>query len=89
MCNLFLLFMVRFHLVDLILLFRLDVRSIITAVVDQFLLHGKIHNVSTDRVHEILRVRGDNKDVIVGGEVGLKPDNGPKIEVVGRLVQKE
>lgn len=84
-----LLFVICLHLVDLVLLLGLHVCGVITAVVDELLFHGKVHDVGADRVHEVLRVGCDDENVVVGGEVGLEPNNGTEIEVVGGFVQKE
>lgn len=89
MLDLVLLFLVCLHLVDLVLALGTDVRGVVTGVVDQFLLVGQVHDVCTYRVHEILRMRGDDEDVVVGGEVRLEPDDGAEIEMVRRLVEQE
>lgn len=63
----FLLFMVRLHLIDLVLLLRLDIRRIITVIIHKFLLGRKIHDVGANRIHKILRMGGDDEDVIICG----------------------
>ena len=36
----------------------------------------QIHDVRADLVHEILRVGGDDEDVVVSREVSLEPSDG-------------
>ena len=60
-----LLFMIRLHLINLVLLLRLDVGRVITGIVYQLLLVCQVHDVRAHRVHKILRVGGDNQDMIV------------------------
>jgi len=38
---------------------------VVTTVVDELLVQGEIHNVGTDGVHEILRMRSDDKNMVV------------------------
>jgi hypothetical protein len=64
--NFFLLLMVGFHLIDFVLLLCFHVCRIVAGIVYQFFLGREIHDVCADRVHEILRMGGDDKDVIVG-----------------------
>lgn len=89
MSNLILLFVVCFHLVHLVFLFRFDVGGVITAVVNQLLLHGEIHDMCTNRVEKVLRVGCDDENVVVGGKVSFKPNNGAEIEMIGRLVKEK
>lgn len=86
MGDLLLLFGVRLHLVDLVLGFCLHVGRVVTGVVDQLLLRREVHDVRADRVHEILRVGGDDENVIVSREVRLKPDHRAEIQMVSRFV---
>lgn len=75
MSNFILLLLVRLHLVDLVLLFCPYIRCVITGVIDHFFLVCEVHDIRTDTVHEILRVRCDDEDVIVGGQVCFQPDD--------------
>lgn len=89
MRDLLLLLVIRLHLVHLVFLFGLDVCGVITCIVDQLLLHGKVHDVGTDGIEEILRVGSDDENVIIGGKIGLEPDDGAEIEMVRGFIQKE
>lgn len=52
--NFVLLLLVCLHLVDLVLLLGSNVCRIVTTVVDELFLGRQIHDVRTDRVHEVL-----------------------------------
>ena len=54
--NFVLLLLVCLHLVDLVLRLGLDVRSVITSVVNELLFRSEIHDVRTNVVHEVRRV---------------------------------
>ena len=81
-----LLFMIRLHLVHLVLALRPHIRRVITRVVHKLLLLRQIHDVGAHAVHEVLRVGGDDEDVVVRREVGFKPHNGSQVQVVSGFV---
>ncbi len=60
MLNLILLFLIRLHLIDLVLAFGSDVSGVVSSVVNKLLSDSKIHDVCTNGVHEILRVRSED-----------------------------
>lgn len=70
--------MVRLHLVDLVLSVRLDIHRVVTSIVHELFFVCDIHDVCAHRVHKIVGVIRGNKDVVIGGEVRLKPDNGAR-----------
>lgn len=88
-CDFLLLLVVCLHLVDLVLLLGTDVGGVVTTVVHELLLLCQVHHVGADSVHEVGRVRGENKNVVVGGKVSLEPDDGSEIQVGGRLVKQQ
>lgn len=59
----FLLLLVSLHLVDLVFGLCSDIGRVVTTVVDHLLLGSQVHDVGTDFIHEIGRVRG--KDLLV------------------------
>lgn len=75
MCDLLLLLMIRLHQIYFVFGFCSDICRVITTIVHEFLLHRQIHDVRTDGVHEILRMRGEDEDMIVCGEIRLEPDD--------------
>jgi hypothetical protein len=79
MSDFVLLLLVRLHLVYLVLFFRPYISRVVTSVVDHFLLGCQIHDIRTDTVHEILRVRCDYENVIVGRQVCFQPDDGAQV----------
>ena len=56
MGDLLLLLGKRLHLVHLVLALRPDVCRVVASVVDELLLHGQVHHVGADLVHEVGRV---------------------------------
>jgi ABC-type histidine transport system ATPase subunit len=44
-----------------------------------------LDDVGADRVHEVLRVRGEDQDVVVRRQVGFQPDDGTQIQMRRRL----
>lgn len=85
----FLLLVVRLHLVHFVFLLCSHVHSVVTRVVDQFLLGRQIHDVRTDRVHEILGVRCDNEDVVIRRQVRFEPHHSTEIEMVSGFVKQK
>ena len=65
MRNLFLLLVIGLHLIHLVLLLGFDICGVIAVIVNQFLLHRKIHDIRANRVHKILRMRCDDEDMVV------------------------
>ena len=84
-----LLLVVRLHLIDLVLTLGPDIGGIVTSVVHHLFLGREIHDVRADAVHEILRMRGDDEDMVVRREVCFQPDDGAKIQMIRRLVHEE
>jgi len=60
--NLVLLLSVGLHLVDVVLGLGSNVSRVVSSVVDELLLHGEVHDVGADGVHEILGVGGLNSN---------------------------
>jgi hypothetical protein len=87
--NFILLLLVRFHLVDLVLLLCPDISRVVASVVRKFLLWRQIHDVRADGVHEILGVGRDDENVVVGREICFEPNNGAEIQVVRGFVQEQ
>jgi hypothetical protein len=54
-----LLTMVCLHLVRFVLLLNAHVGNMITSAVDDLVLYRQIHDVCSNRVHDILPMRGD------------------------------
>lgn len=80
-------FVVGFHLIGRVLRAHLDVGGVITDITDKVLLVRQVRDVRADRVYEILRVRCDGEDVVVGGEVLFEPDDSAEIQVIGRFAK--
>jgi len=74
MLDLVLLLVVGLHLVNLILLLRLDVSGIVSGVIHEFLLVGEIHDIRANAIHKILYIKGISKDRI-GGAARNLPEN--------------
>ena len=67
MSNLLLLLVIRLHLVHLILALSPHVSGVISRVVRQLLFWCQIHHICAYAIHEVLRVGGDDKGVVVRG----------------------
>lgn len=84
-----LLLVVGLHLVGRFLRARLDVGGVVTDIVDKLRLVSEVHDVRVDGVYEILRMRCDDEDVVVGGEVRFEPNDDAEIQVIGRFAKQE
>lgn len=89
MSDFILLLVVGLHLIRLVLDLGLDVCRIVTSVVHHLFPHGQIHYVRAHRVHEILRMRGDDENMVVRRQVRLEPHHCAQIQVIRRLVEQE
>lgn len=89
MCDFLLLLGVSLHLVNLVFALGSNVSGVVTTVVDKLLLGGQVHDVGTDSVHKVGRVRGQNQDVVVSGKVRFEPDDSTQIQVGRRFVQQQ
>ena len=87
MRDLLLLFMIRLHLINLVLPLCLDIRGIISGIIHQLLLHRQIHDIRAHTIHKILRVRRQHQYMVIRRQVRLQPDHGPQIQVIRRFIQ--
>jgi methylmalonyl-CoA mutase cobalamin-binding subunit len=79
--NLLLLLGVGLHGVDLVFRLGTDVSGVVTTVVHKLLALREVHHVGANTVHEVLRVRGEDENMVVGGQVSLEPYDGTEIQM--------
>mmetsp|Transcript_53856 Transcript_53856/g.131662 ORF Transcript_53856/g.131662 Transcript_53856/m.131662 type:complete len:288 (+) Transcript_53856:923-1786(+) len=84
-----LLLLVPLHLVDLVVVLRLDVGVVVARVVGELALGGQVDHVGAHAVEEILRVGHEHEDARVVGELVLQPDARLHVEMVGGLVEEK
>jgi hypothetical protein len=81
-----LLFVVCFGLICFEFVFRTDISVVVSTVVHEFTIDGKIHDLRADVVEEILRMGGEDKTMGIFREISFEPDHRFEIEMVGRLM---
>ena len=84
-----LLFVVCFCLVCFEFFFCTDVGVVVSTVVDEFTIDGEIHDLRTDIVEEILRMRCQDETVWIFRKIRLEPDYSFKIEMVRGFIQQQ
>lgn len=89
MGNFLLLFCVCFHLVYLVLLSCFNIGRIITGVVGKLLLQSEIHDIRANGVHEILRMGGDDEDMVISRKVSFQPNDGAEVQMISRFIEEE
>jgi hypothetical protein len=84
-----LLFVVCFDLICFEFFFCTDVGVVVSTVVHEFAIDGKIHDLRADIVEEILRMGGEDETMGIFREISFEPDHRFEIEMVGRFVQQQ
>lgn len=89
MGNLILLFVVCFNLICFEFIFCADVGVVVTTVVDEFAVDGKIHDLITDVVEKVLGVGCEDETMRIFREICLEPYYRFKVQMVCRFVEQQ
>mmetsp|Transcript_22510 Transcript_22510/g.51906 ORF Transcript_22510/g.51906 Transcript_22510/m.51906 type:complete len:231 (+) Transcript_22510:271-963(+) len=81
--------LVLFHLILLLFSFRLDKLIVITIVIHQLFLIGKVDHVRADIIQKVLRMRYQQENLIPVRKILLQPNDGLHIQVIGGFIQEQ